>query len=99
MKPRIAKSKEDIDFEYASDFSKGQNIQIEINLTNVINDAIFDLFYEMFGERYLKGKDYAIYFFLGNYDVKLKGTDKKELGESESVYRFMICILIHRIGT
>lgn len=55
------------------------------------NDAIFDLFYEMFGERYQKGNDYAIYFFLGNYDVKLKGTDKKELGESESVYRFMIC--------
>ncbi|MCQ2735573.1 MAG: glycoside hydrolase family 3 C-terminal domain-containing protein, partial [Alphaproteobacteria bacterium] len=31
MKPRIARSHEDIDFEYATDFVKGQNIQIEIN--------------------------------------------------------------------
>ena len=45
--------------------------------TDFTNDAIFDVFYEMFGERYVKGNRYAIYFFLGNYDIKLKGSDKK----------------------
>lgn len=55
------------------------------------NDALLDVFYEMFGERYEKGKEYAVYFFLGNYDVPVKGTDKAEQWESEEVYRFLIC--------
>ena len=61
--------------------------------TDFTNDAIFDVFYEMFGERYVKGNRYAIYFFLGNYDIKLKGSDKVEQSESEYVYKFMIAAI------
>lgn len=55
------------------------------------NDAMLDIFYETFGERYQKGKCYAVYFFLGNYDIPRKGTDQAEQWESEEVYRFVIC--------
>lgn len=55
------------------------------------NDALMDVFYEMFGERYHAGHDYGIYFFLGKYDIPRKGTDLESQWESEEVYRFMIC--------
>lgn len=55
------------------------------------NDAMLDVFYEMFGEHYKTSGDYAVYFFYGNYDVPLKGKDKESLWESEEVYSFLIC--------
>ena len=55
------------------------------------NDAMLDVFYEMFGERYHANGDYGIYFFLGNYDIPVRGSDKAEQWESEEVYRFLIC--------
>ena len=55
------------------------------------NDALLDIFYEMFGEKYQASGDYAVYFFHGNYDVPRKAKDKGSLWESEEVYRFLIC--------
>lgn len=55
------------------------------------NDAMLDVFYETFGEKYRTDSAYAIYFFYGSYDVPLKANDKELLWESEEVYRFMIC--------
>lgn len=55
------------------------------------NDAVMDIFYEVFGEKYRSIGEYGIYFFLGNYDIPRKGTDKASQWESEEVYRFVIC--------
>jgi len=55
------------------------------------NDALMDVFYEMFGEKYRAGQEYGVYFFLGNYDIPRKGTDQAFQWESEEVYRFLIC--------
>ena len=55
------------------------------------NDALLDVFYEVFGEKYPASGDYAVYFFHGNYDVPRKAKDKESLWESEEVYRFLIC--------
>lgn len=57
------------------------------------NDALMDIFYEMFGERYKAGHDYGIYFLLGRYDIPRKGTDMESQWESEEVYRFIICAI------
>lgn len=55
------------------------------------NDALMDIFYEMFGEKYQSAHDYGIYFFLGKYDIPRKGTDHASQWESEEVYYFVLC--------
>ena len=55
------------------------------------NDAMLDVFYEEFGQRYQAEGGYAVYFFHGSYDVPLKASDKESLWESEEVYEFLIC--------
>jgi len=55
------------------------------------NDAMLDIFYEEFGQRYRADGAYAVYFFYGSYDVPLKASDKESLWESEEVYQFLIC--------
>lgn len=55
------------------------------------NDAMLDVFYEEFGQKYRTDGNYAIYFFHGSYDVPLKASDKESLWESEEVYQFLIC--------
>ena len=52
------------------------------------NDALLDVFYEVFGEKYQTAGDYAVYFFHGNYDVPRKAKDKESLWKSEAVDRF-----------
>lgn len=55
------------------------------------NDALLDVVYEIFGEKYRADSEYAVYFFYGGYDVPLKASDKESLRESEEVYQFIIC--------
>lgn len=55
------------------------------------NDALLDVLYELFGEKYHAEGDYAVFFFYGNYDIPLKGSDKESQWESEEVYQFIIC--------
>jgi len=61
--------------------------------TEFKNDALFDAFYDYFGENMVLPYDFALYFFLGNYDIPLKGTDKVEQWESEEMYKFLIGIV------
>lgn len=62
-----------------------------LNECELKNDALLDVFYETFGNRYQTTGDYAVYFFHGNYDVPLKAGDKENLWESEEVYQFLVC--------
>lgn len=55
------------------------------------NDAMLDVIYEEFGQKYHADGEYAVYFFFGSYDVPLKANDKESLWESEEVYKFLIC--------
>ena len=55
------------------------------------NDAMLDVFYEEFSDKYHTSGSYAVYFFHGSYDVPLKASDKESLWESEEVYQFLIC--------
>lgn len=55
------------------------------------NDALLDVLYDLFGEKYQAYYDYAVFFFYGTYDIPLKGSDKENQWESEEVYQFMIC--------
>jgi len=82
--------------EYAfekADEKQGSTRQFLMGLkaAELKNDAMLDIFYEMVAEKYHSAKDYAVYFFYGNYDVPLKGTDKASQWESEEVYSFFIC--------
>ncbi|GFI46296.1 hypothetical protein IMSAGC019_01609 [Lachnospiraceae bacterium] len=62
-----------------------------LNECELKNDAMLDVFYEEFGQRYRTDGSYAVYFFHGSYDVPLKAGDKESLWESEEVYRFLVC--------
>ena len=55
------------------------------------NDALLGTFYEVLSEKLPKGAPYAIFLFHGVYDIPVKGSDKKEQGESEEVYDYLIC--------
>ena len=55
------------------------------------DDGLLNLFYELIGESYVTGEEYAIYMFYGSYDVPVKGKDKEWLEGSEEVYSFVVC--------
>ncbi len=76
-----------------SDETPGSVWQILIALRDceLKNDAILDVIYELFGERYHAAGPYAVRFFYGAYDVPLKAEDKERLWDSEEIYRFLIC--------
>lgn len=62
-----------------------------LNECGLKNDALLEVFYEMFGEKYRAEGRFAVSFFHGSYDVPLKASDGERLGESEEVYQFMVC--------
>ena len=64
-----------------------------LNECGLKNDAMLDVFYEEFGNKYQSIGCYAVYFFHGSYDVPLKASDKESLWESEEVYQFLICVV------
>ena len=55
------------------------------------NDALLEVFYEIIAEKQPKGSPFAVYLFHGVYDIPRIGTDKAEQWESEEVYRYLIC--------
>lgn len=57
------------------------------------NDALNEVFYELIGQKYRTGQEYAIFLFHGRYDVPLKAADKESLWESEEVYEYLICTI------
>ena len=54
------------------------------------NDALLLDLYELIGERYPKGKPYAIYIYHGVYDIPVKAADHTQVGDSEEVYSYLI---------
>lgn len=55
------------------------------------NDGLLDLFYEVLGETYQPGAPYAFFLFYGRYDVPVKARDKECLEDSEELYEYLIC--------
>lgn len=62
------------------------------------NDGLLDLFYEVFGEKYHPGYPYACFLFHGRYDVPVKASDKEWLEGSEEIYEYLICVLSPLVG-
>lgn len=54
------------------------------------NDGLLDLFYEVLGETYQPGAPYAFFLFYGRYDVPAKAEDKARLEDSEELYEYLI---------
>lgn len=55
------------------------------------NDALLDIFYEIFAERYGGDHAYGIFLFHDRYDIPSKAADHERLGESENVFEYLIC--------
>ena len=55
------------------------------------NDALLDVLYELIGERFHPGYAFAYYLFFGQYDVPVKGSDQEWLEGSEEVYTYLLC--------
>lgn len=55
------------------------------------NDAMLDTFYDLVMEHVQMKGPYSIILFHGIYDIPQKGSDKQRLGDSESVYEYVIC--------
>lgn len=54
------------------------------------NDELLLVLYEVIAERYPTGKPYAIYVYFGTFDIPVKGADKERLDESVEVYKYML---------
>lgn len=57
------------------------------------NDALLDVFYDLVMEKYKPKKSYAIFLFYGAYDIPKKSSAKEYQGESEHVYKYLICTI------
>lgn len=57
------------------------------------DDGLLDVFYELIGERIKKGQPYCCFFYFGQYDVPVKGSDKEWMEGSEEVYTYLLCTL------
>lgn len=55
------------------------------------NDALMDVFYDLFAERYVSSHAYGVYVFHDRYDVPVKASDHERVGESEEVFEYIIC--------
>ncbi len=54
------------------------------------DDALLSIMYEIIMEKYDPGYDYAIMVYFGNYDIPQKGSDGQWLEGSEEIYDFII---------
>lgn len=62
-----------------------------IRQSEMKNDGLLDLLYEVIGERYQPGYPCACFLFYGRYDVPVKARDKERLEDSEELYEYLIC--------
>ena len=62
------------------------------------NDALLLDFYELIGEKYPKGKPYAIYLYHGVYDIPVKAADHERLDDSVEVYSYLILAISPQTG-
>ncbi len=66
---------------------------MEIRSCGLKNDALLDTFYDLVMEQVQIPGPYSILLFHGVYDIPSKGKDKERLGDSESVFEYIICTL------
>ena len=59
--------------------------------TELKDDALLSILYEVIIERYKVPFDYAITLFFGTYDIPQKGTDGQWIEDSVEMYDFLIC--------
>ena len=62
------------------------------------NDAMLDVFYDLVMENYQPGHPYAVLLFHGAYDIPRKSTAGEYQGESEEVYKYLICCICPLTG-
>lgn len=55
------------------------------------NDALLDVFYDLFAEQFQWNRSYGIFFFHDVYDIPSKAADHERLGESEQIFSYLIC--------
>lgn len=55
------------------------------------NDGFLDILYELIGERFHPSYPYACFFYFGQYDVPVKGSDMEWMEGSEEVYTYLLC--------
>lgn len=55
------------------------------------NDAVLDVFYDLVMEAYQPGRPYAVILFHGAYDIPRKSSAGEYQYESEEVYKYLIC--------
>lgn len=77
-------------FEYAAEFREGENIDLTLNLTNEVNNAIFELLWNTPGEinsvsgeeefvKKAKDVDYILYCGGLNHSLDTEGADKRNM--------------------
>lgn len=77
-------------------FAQGAQVQkllYALQQAELKEDGILEVFYEEMGKHVRINSSYGIYVFYGSYDVPRMGKDKVSQGESEEVYRFIICAI------
>lgn len=55
------------------------------------NDALLDIFYDVFAQKYQSDHEYGVFLFHDRYDIPSKAADHERLGESEQVFEYLIC--------
>jgi hypothetical protein len=82
----------DIEFSTESEKHGGnQQILMAIRDSDLKNDDMLTSFYEHIIDVYYHVGNYLILLFIDNYDVMTKTSDNQKLGESEEVYKYIIC--------
>lgn len=64
-----------------------------IKASELKNDGFLDIFYELLGEQYHPGFPYSCFWFFGQYDVPVKGSDREWMEGSEEVYTYLLCCI------
>ncbi len=62
------------------------------------NDAALDVFYDLVMDAYRPGTPYAVLLFHGAYDIPRKSSAGEYQGESEEVYKYLICTVCPLTG-
>ena len=62
------------------------------------NDAMLDVLYDLVMETYQPGQPYAVILFHGAYDIPRKSSAGEYQGESEEVYKYLICCICPLTG-
>ena len=80
--------------EYAFSDDRQKNLWsllTAIKQSELKDDALLEVFYDIITDNYSAGRSYAVYVFYGAYDVPVKAADKSWLEGSSEEYDFLVC--------